>query len=286
MGRVVTASRRGSGGKRGPDAILVPVFLAVIAISAVVVFLRREGGNPAPAPGGATSAEAAPAGPAGAGAPARGPSGGTAPAGAKGGAAPQAAVPGDPPHAATGTANGAAEAPRAEIAEGADADEQGQKPEPPPAAFREKEYFDNPVENILASVSEPGAEFVLTPPRVTLSDEEIIAILKRPVEIYEDDDDEAARVKERTAAFKTEALAFIEAGGTYNQFVRDKAAAATEQANMVEDVRQEMIRLLRTSGRKAAEEYLAEANPVLREQGLREVIIPKMLLIELEKERK
>ena len=153
------------------------------------------------------------------------------------------------------------------------------------AAFREKEYFDNPVENLLASVSEPGAEFMFSPPRVSLSDEEIIAILKRPVEIYEDDDEEAARVKERTAALKTDALAFIEQGGTYNQFVRDRAAAATEQAAMIEDVRQEMIRILRKSGRKAAEEYLAEANPVLREQGLREVTISKLLLLQLEMEK-
>lgn len=152
------------------------------------------------------------------------------------------------------------------------------------AGIKGKEYFDNPVENLLAVASKPGTEFAL-PPRVNLPDEEIMAYLKRPVEIYDDDDDDTVAAKERAAAAKTDALAFIAAGGTYNQFLRDMAAASTEQAAMVEDVRLEMMRLFRREGREKAEDYLETVNPHLREQGLPEVVIPELLVIQVESEK-
>lgn len=155
-----------------------------------------------------------------------------------------------------------------------------------PAGIKAPEYFDNQVENLLALVSTPGTEFCTTPPRLDLTKDEILSYLKRPVEIYDDDDEETIAVKERTAAAKAEALEYIESGGTCDQYIRDMAAIATEQAEQVEDVRLEMLDILRTKGREAAEEYLATANPLLKEQGLKEVVITKIHLIQIEQERR
>lgn len=145
--------------------------------------------------------------------------------------------------------------------------------------------FDNRVENLLAVVSKPGTEFIMAPVRCNLPDDEIMAYLRRPVEIYDDDDEATIAIKERTAAAKTDAIAFIENGGTFNQFIRDMVSATTEQAATVEDVRCEMIRILKNDGPEAAQDYLDKANPYLEEQGLSAVGIPESLIQQVEKER-
>ncbi len=113
----------------------------------------------------------------------------------------------------------------------------------------------------------------LEPPRVTLSQEEILAYLRQPVEIFDDDDEETVRAKERTAETKAAALDYIAQGGTFNQFLRDMAAAATEEKAMVDDVRFEMRRILDAEGPEAAQAYLDKANKGLREAGLKEVFL-------------
>lgn len=152
-------------------------------------------------------------------------------------------------------------------------------------APQEKEYFDNEVENMVASVSEPGAEFFGFPPSVDLPEEEILAILKRPVEIFEDDGQDAIAAKERTAEFKALALEAIEKDGlTFNQFIRDLSHLRNEQAAMREDARSEMIKILKTRGEAEARKYLDGVNAELKAQGIRELELSdrlvKMLLSE------
>ena len=148
-------------------------------------------------------------------------------------------------------------------------------PEPPaPAANADgkQPIFDNPVEDNLESISRQNFESIVTL-RVDLPQDEIIEILKRPVEIYDDDDEATVAAKERTAEMKRAALDFIEAGGTLNQFLRDCQAEANEARETVKDVREEMKRILETEGVEAAQAYLDGQNPLLREQGLEEVHI-------------
>lgn len=144
--------------------------------------------------------------------------------------------------------------------------------------------FDNDVENMLESVSRFGFESIETL-RVNLPKDEIVAILNRPVDIYEDDPPDVVAAKERTAEMKAEALKFIEAGGTLNQFLRDCQAEANEAREAVKDVSEEMKRILFEQGEEAAQAYLDEQNPRLKAQGLREVHIGKGLLMTLEKRR-
>ena len=144
--------------------------------------------------------------------------------------------------------------------------------------------FGNTVEDQLEAVSREGFDSIVTL-RVDLPQEEILEILRRPVEIYEDDDADTVAAKERTAEMKQAALDYIAAGGTFNQFLRDCQAEANEARETVTDVRNEMKRILLSQGEEAAREFLDRQNPLLREQGLPEVHIGKGLLMMAERRR-
>lgn len=150
-------------------------------------------------------------------------------------------------------------------------------PEAPEAQESQIVLFDNPVEEQLEAVSREGFSSLVAL-RVNLPQDEIIGILQRPVEIHEDDTPEDIAAKERTAEMKAAALEYIASGGTFNQFLRDCQAEATEARETVTDVREEMKRILREQGAEAAQAYLDAQNPRLRELGLPEVHIGKGLL--------
>lgn len=150
-----------------------------------------------------------------------------------------------------------------------------------------KKHFDNEVENTIEVISKPGAQF-LQIPHVDMSQEEVLEFLNKPVEIYDDDDEETVAAKERTATFKQQALEFIKAGGTINQFIRDVVAEQTEARETVEEVRREKTRIVKEQGLEAAQAYLDEINPQLKEAGLPEVKLGRVdfkIVKDAEKER-
>ena len=144
--------------------------------------------------------------------------------------------------------------------------------------------FDNPVENELEELSRAGGLGLRTP-RVDMSYEETLEYLRKPVEIYEDDDPATVAAKERTAAMKTEALAYVEKGGTLNQFMRDYQAQARENEGTLDEVRSEMKRILEAEGREAAQAYLDEVNPQLKDAGLPEVRLSGLLVKAVERRK-
>ena len=144
--------------------------------------------------------------------------------------------------------------------------------------------FDNPVENELEELSRAGGLGLRTP-RVDMSHEETVEYLRKPVEIYEDDDPATVAAKERTAAMKTEALAYVENGGTLNQFMRDYQAQAMENEGTLDEVRSEMKRILEAEGREAAQAYLDEVNPQLKDAGLPEVRLSGLLVRAVERRK-
>lgn len=148
-----------------------------------------------------------------------------------------------------------------------------------------KKYFDNPVENQLEGLSIAGRRFGTTPSLSKMSDKEVLQILKRPIEIFDDDDDETVMTKERTAALKNEALKFIENGGTFNEFVREMTRLSNSEADLVRDVRLEMMRIFKEEGGIATEEYLKQANKVLLENGIKEIPVPSGIRARAEDER-
>ena len=135
-------------------------------------------------------------------------------------------------------------------------------------------YFDNNTENTIEQISKPGAQFLMTP-RIDLPQEEVIALLKKPVEIYDDDTPEAVEAKERTAKTKQEILKYIEEGGTINQYFRDVLADNNERKGIKDDVMAEKRRILMEEGEEAARAYLDSVNPQLKEMGLPEQKITK-----------
>ena len=138
------------------------------------------------------------------------------------------------------------------------------------AAQAPRKYFDNEVENTLEVVSKPGAQFLILP-QIKMSPKEALDYLKQPVEFSEDDDDEAIAAKKRTAAFKEEALAYVEKGGTLNQFIREKAAEAADEREAVDEIRREKDRILVEEGPEAAKAYLDSINPELKKLKLPEI---------------
>lgn len=145
------------------------------------------------------------------------------------------------------------------------------RPEPTKGVPRPlHQYFDNPIENQLASLTIRGKHFKSLP-TIKASDDEILAFLRKPVEIYDDDDEKTIRAKEATAEMKTQALAFIEQGGTFQEFVRLMADASNAEHDLIEEVRKEKLRLLKEDGIDAAAAYLEEANKTLKEAGLSEM---------------
>lgn len=157
--------------------------------------------------------------------------------------------------------------------------------EPVKPIIVEEKVFNNKVENLLESVSAPGANFGLMPEPTGLSREEAIEYLRKPIEILESDDPETIKLKERTAAMKTEALEYIEHGGTFDQFIRDCVAYANEASATIKEVRTEMRRLLYDKGVEAAQAYLDDVNPQLKEAGLEEVKIRKGDIIMTERKK-
>ena len=148
-----------------------------------------------------------------------------------------------------------------------------------------KKYFDNPVENQLERLAIPGRNIRATPPPSKLTQDEVLEFLRRPIQIEEDDDEETVAAKERTAALKTEALKFIENGGTYDEFVREMIKVSNEEADMIRDARTEMMRLYKEEGAIAAIEYLKVANAALKENGLKEIPISSGLRKRAEEEQ-
>ncbi len=139
-----------------------------------------------------------------------------------------------------------------------------------------RKFFDNQVENQLEVLSNRSVKFKNLP-RTRFSEAEVMEYLRKPIEINEDDDEETIAAKERTAEMKTLALKYIEEGGTYEQFIQEQAKASTEEAETRRAVHAEAVRILKSEGLQAAEEYLSEVNPQLKEAGLKEVAIPLAL---------
>ena len=157
------------------------------------------------------------------------------------------------------------------------------KPKPMPFGVLSKQYFDNPVENRLEKLGIPGKGVAMVLPN-RLSQDEILAILRRPIQINEDDDEETVAAKERTAEMKTAALEYIEAGGTYDEFVAEMVKTSNEEAEMKKTARTEMMRILKQEGYEAAEAYLEQVNPTLKEAGLKEMKIPLPFRVKHQKE--
>lgn len=147
------------------------------------------------------------------------------------------------------------------------------KPKPMPSGVLSKQYFDNPVENRLEKLGIPGRGVAMVLPN-KLSQEEVLAILRRPIQINEDDDEETVAAKERTAEMKTAALEYIESGGTFDEFIAEMVKTSNEEAAMKKSARAELNRLLKEGNYEAAAAYLEEANKALREAGLKEMGIP------------
>ena len=271
---IVTTSASHKRPGRSPALPIAIAAVAIIAIVAVYLGTRASGlrqpqqvpdttDKPAPTKGSAGELPAPPTSP---------PSGG-----------PTSAAPTAPASPPSGDLTSAAPAAPTSPPSG------GPAPEARPATVEspvkpKPKVFDNPVENELEELSRANGLGLRTP-QVNMTHEETLEYLRKPVEIYDDDDPATVAAKERTAAMKTAALAYIEKGGTLNQFMRDYQAQAREDEATLKEVRNEMKRLLNDKGKEAAQAYLDEVNPQLKEAGLPEVRLSGLLVKAVERRK-
>lgn len=292
MARIVTARKRthgaaqtGNAGERTVKAASIAVVVVCAALAAWRLLAPADGGAPSPHAPQKADAARLEGGGRSPGAPqneTKNPSPGGAPGGRSRPSARQSESDASPSDGAPGDGFPPSAPQNGEASVAADSS----APQPTPSGNRERKFFDNDVENTLATVSEPGAEFFGFPPMdPDMEDSEIIALLKRPVVIEEDDDEATIAAKERTAEFKTKALEAMENGLTFAQFVRDTVALRNEQAAMREDARSEMLKILRNDGEPAAREYLKIVNKELSAQGMKELDIPPYILEDYRQKR-
>lgn len=126
--------------------------------------------------------------------------------------------------------------------------------------------FDNPVENQLVGLSVEGGSFA-SGLMMRHTDEDILAALNRPVEIHEDDSDEVKAKKEAVAAMKQEILAYMEQGGTYEEFVTEMASMARQERKMKRDGIRKIVSLLDEGRADEARDFYETYNGLLEESG-------------------
>lgn len=126
--------------------------------------------------------------------------------------------------------------------------------------------FDNPVENQLVGLSVEGGSFA---PGLMMrhSDEDIAAALRKPVVINEDDPDDVREKKEAVAAMKREILAYMEQGGTYEDFVTEMASMARQERKMKRDGIRKIVSMLEEGRADEARDFYETYNRLLQESG-------------------
>lgn len=126
--------------------------------------------------------------------------------------------------------------------------------------------FDNPVENQLVGLSVEGGSFA---PGLMMrhSDEDILDALHKPVDIYDDDTDEVKAKKEAVAQMKAEILAYMEQGGTYEDFVTEMASMARQERKMKRDGIRKIVSMLEEGRTDEARDFYETYNGLLQESG-------------------
>lgn len=140
--------------------------------------------------------------------------------------------------------------------------------------------FDTPLENQLIGLSTEKGSFA---PGFLLrhSDGEIIEALKKPVEIYDDDSEQVRFKKEAVAIMKQEILAYIEQGGTYEQFIQEMSAFTKKERMTKREGLRQIVALLKDGDAEAAKVFYHKFNDILKEQEFSPMVLHPDLMSEM-----
>ncbi len=136
-----------------------------------------------------------------------------------------------------------------------------------------KKLFDNPIENQLVGMAVDGGMFI--PGFLKgLDQNAVIQIMQKPVEAQPDDTEEDLAKRQAVAQLKEAVLAYIENGGTFDDFVDQMFASIKEERSFkVEGIRN-ISQLLKQGKLAEAKEYRDLVNKDLAEKGFSPLRLP------------
>lgn len=108
--------------------------------------------------------------------------------------------------------------------------------------------------------------------------EDLEAILDKPIDIYDDDDERVAEAKENCARMKEELKQYISEGGTAENFLLWYHNELSKDYEEWKSAQHHVVRLLRDGDLEGAERYAAEKNAELTGRGVRNVTLPEALV--------
>lgn len=109
-------------------------------------------------------------------------------------------------------------------------------------------------------------------------DENLDEILERPIEIFDDDDDETVAAKENCARMKEELRQFMADGGSAETFMLWHHNELMKDYEEWRDAQHNAVQLLLGGDLDAARRYAEEASATLAERGIRGVTLPEKLV--------
>ncbi len=141
--------------------------------------------------------------------------------------------------------------------------------------------FDNRFENQLVGLSLANGTFM---PGMLKnhSEEEIMAMLKKPVVINEDDSDDAKAKKEAVAEMKGIILDYIAQGGTFDQFVDEMHSFVREERRLKSKAYKRILTDIKEGKIEEARKFRDEYDSILEKNGYSKLTIPGILAVELD----
>lgn len=136
-----------------------------------------------------------------------------------------------------------------------------------------KPIFDNFFEENLIGLSVEGGTFI---PGMLMGydEEDVISMLKRPVEIKEGDDETVVAKKEAVAEMKTIILDYIQQGGTFDQFVTEMRAFTVYERNIKGQALKKVTSLYNDGKIDEAKAFLQTFDGILSQEGFLPLRLP------------
>lgn len=133
--------------------------------------------------------------------------------------------------------------------------------------------FDNYFEENLIGLSVEGGTFI---PGMLMGyeEEDVISMLKRPVEIKEGDDETVVAKKEAVAEMKTIILDYIQQGGTFDQFVTEMRAFTVNERNIKGLALKRIASLYNQGKLEEAQAFLKTFDDILQQDGFSPLRLP------------
>ena len=146
-----------------------------------------------------------------------------------------------------------------------------------------KRLFTNPVD-ITLSILLTSPENALTPPLPPLGPrarDAFIEVLKKPIELSEDDTPEERRIKELVSAAREEMVEELANGRTVNEVIEEHCTFVDEKNKLRAEAMVQYKKLVADGDGDIAEEFRAKANEMLAQKGAK----PLKSLAEIQQER-